>query len=489
MSDKYDVVIIGAGIGGLVCGCYLTKAGLKVLIVEKNDKPGGYCTSFERDGYRFDVGVHYLGGIKRGVLGKILEELGVKEEMKFNQFDPTDKIIMPDRITYIRANPYDTIREFKKSFPKEKHNIDRFFKFLMQKDFFDIYKRIKTLSFKDLLDSFLDRYDAKGTLSSLLTNIGSSPKVTSALTGVIFFREFLLDPGYYPDKGMQQLPDAILSQFKKYGGEVLLRHKVERIITGDNKVKGVLINRKFLSSEYIVSNCDATYTFCNLLDINSRERRMVKKLKTSLSVFATYIGINKDIKELINETCNLWYFYTYDIDDIFDKLVQNIKGISARELPLGMLCFPSTHCFPPLESDKSTIQIFVVVPYISKEFWLDVKETMERKMVSFVKKFHPSITEYIQLVISASPCTFEKYTFNKNGAVYGWESSVKQIDRNLIPQKSSICNLFVVGHWCTSGVGGEGGISGVANLGRNVARIILNNIGKEWREKQFLLGR
>ena len=44
IDSKYDVIIIGAGIGGLVCGCYLAKAGMKVLIVEKNAKPGGYCT-------------------------------------------------------------------------------------------------------------------------------------------------------------------------------------------------------------------------------------------------------------------------------------------------------------------------------------------------------------------------------------------------------------------------------------------------------------
>lgn len=46
----YDVIIIGAGISGLICGCYLAKAGLKVLIVEKNANPGGYCVSFKEKG-------------------------------------------------------------------------------------------------------------------------------------------------------------------------------------------------------------------------------------------------------------------------------------------------------------------------------------------------------------------------------------------------------------------------------------------------------
>ena len=54
MRNNYDVVIIGAGIGGLVCGCYLSRSGLKTLIVEKNVLVGGYCTSFEKSGFVFD---------------------------------------------------------------------------------------------------------------------------------------------------------------------------------------------------------------------------------------------------------------------------------------------------------------------------------------------------------------------------------------------------------------------------------------------------
>ena len=47
-KEIYDAIIIGAGISGLVCGCYLAKAGMKVLIAEQHYKPGGYCTSFKR---------------------------------------------------------------------------------------------------------------------------------------------------------------------------------------------------------------------------------------------------------------------------------------------------------------------------------------------------------------------------------------------------------------------------------------------------------
>lgn len=84
MAEKYDydVIIIGAGISGLVCGCYLAKAGLRTLIVEKNAQPGGYCTSFKRGDFHFDACVHALGSLRQeGILTKILKDLNIEKRI------------------------------------------------------------------------------------------------------------------------------------------------------------------------------------------------------------------------------------------------------------------------------------------------------------------------------------------------------------------------------------------------------------------------
>lgn len=66
-KDMYDAIIIGAGISGLVCGCYIAKAGMKVLIAEQHYKPWGYCTSFKRQGFTFDVAPPHSFESYRGV--------------------------------------------------------------------------------------------------------------------------------------------------------------------------------------------------------------------------------------------------------------------------------------------------------------------------------------------------------------------------------------------------------------------------------------
>ncbi len=485
MNEKYDVIIIGAGIGGLVAGCYLAKAGLKTLIIEQHNIPGGYCSSFNRQGYRFDVGIHYLGGIKKGILGKIIHELELKQYLTINQFDPTDKFIFPDHTFYIRANPYDTIAEFKKIFRSERINIDNFFKFLINKDFISIYSKLKKLTFKNMLDDSFKDERIKAALSGLLSNIGSPPDKVSAVTVASFFREFILDPGYYPQGGMQALPNALVSKFREFGGNLFLKKQVVKILTKNNKIKGVILDdRSKLESKFIVSNADATLTFKVLLDDKkTKESIAVDKLKTSSSVVALYLGINSN-ERIIRESCNIWFFDSYNIIKYFSSLEKIIKQ---RDVPFGMICFPSKHD-STVSPDKNTIQFFINAPFISEKFWQDNKKKMVDKMLNKIEHYVPILTnmEIVEQKIGATPLTFKRYTSNKNGAIYGWESNPRQLRHWKITQNTSITGLFLAGHWCSSGIG-EGGIPGVASLGRNAARLIFNALDKEWGYPLFIL--
>ncbi len=158
----YDTIIIGAGISGLVCGCYLAKAGLKTLIVEKNPNVGGYCTSFYRKGYRFDSSIHYIGGVKSGSLSKVLAELEL-DQLLFNQIDPSDRVILPDSETFIRANPRDSISELSKSFPEDSGNVTAFFDFIKQNSYLEIIRKVKNMTFMDLLNSYFRNKNLKAS--------------------------------------------------------------------------------------------------------------------------------------------------------------------------------------------------------------------------------------------------------------------------------------------------------------------------------------
>ncbi len=66
MNNKYDIVIIGSGFSGLMCGAILSKNGYSVCLLEKQPTPGGNLQTFKRHGKVFNTGLHYLGALKKG---------------------------------------------------------------------------------------------------------------------------------------------------------------------------------------------------------------------------------------------------------------------------------------------------------------------------------------------------------------------------------------------------------------------------------------
>ena len=107
----FDVVIIGSGMGGLVCGNLLSQEGLRVCVLEKNKQFGGSLQTFVRDKVIFDSGVHYIGGLDKGQnLYQILKYIGVMDKLKLEKLDEDcfDKIITDkDETEYSFAQGYE----------------------------------------------------------------------------------------------------------------------------------------------------------------------------------------------------------------------------------------------------------------------------------------------------------------------------------------------------------------------------------------------
>ena len=123
MQD-YDVIIIGSGMGGLVCGNLLMKEGFKVCVLEKNRQIGGCLQTYVRDRVIFDSGVHYLGGLSSGQnLYQIFKYLDILDRLKLQKMeeDVFDKILFEgDDKEYIYAQGYDNfINKLLIDFPEE----------------------------------------------------------------------------------------------------------------------------------------------------------------------------------------------------------------------------------------------------------------------------------------------------------------------------------------------------------------------------------
>ncbi len=470
---KYDVVIIGSGIGGLVCGCYLAKAGLKTLIVEQHTSPGGCCASFVRQEYIFDVGVHYIGSCREGgVLPKVFHELDILDKLSILTCDPTDKIIVPDKCIYIRKDSRKTKAELVAHFPREKNSIDRFYSFIRQANFLELVARLKTATFSDLLNDFFYDEKLKAVLSVPLGNLGISPRRASALVSAILYEEYIFDGGYYPRGGAQVIPNMLVDEFVRAGGELLLSTRATRILTKDGRVVGVEVGEKGrVSSGIVVSNADAALTFNELLDCRSQEGHRVNQMTPSPSAFVIYLGL----KHRINNNpkhFTTWFFNTYDVNSCYEN---RLDLLASKQIDYVLCTFPAhiDESLCPLTRD--IVRLFVGANFDRGIDSRANKQLLFNKVVEQASRIIPNLKEMIDVVVIGTPTTFKKFTSNQKGALFGWSILPDQIDRNIFPNHTSINNLYLVGHWVTSGIG-QGSISLVALCGRNTAKLILRDL-------------
>ena len=124
--SKYDIIIIGSGLGGLECGAILSKEGFNVCVVEKNAQFGGCFQTYQRKGHLLDTGIHYVGSLDEGqVMNQYFRYFGIMDKLKIKRLDDAafDTIYYKGK-TYDYAMGYPQfIETICRSFPHEKENL------------------------------------------------------------------------------------------------------------------------------------------------------------------------------------------------------------------------------------------------------------------------------------------------------------------------------------------------------------------------------
>jgi prolycopene isomerase len=130
--QAYDVVVIGAGNGGLTAAATLARKGLSVMLLERHNIPGGAATSFCRGRFEFEVALHQLSGLgtpeKPGLLRMDLDKLGVLDDLEFVEITDLYHVATPDGFNItLKTDRDETIAVLKEKFPREKDAIQKYF--------------------------------------------------------------------------------------------------------------------------------------------------------------------------------------------------------------------------------------------------------------------------------------------------------------------------------------------------------------------------
>jgi phytoene dehydrogenase-like protein len=478
----YDAVVIGAGIGGLICANLLGRAGLRVLLIEQHYMVGGYCSTFRRQGYTFDAATHFypLLGNPATITGRLLGDLGV--ETGWVKMDPVDVFHFPDGSSFAVPADFDLyIARLKARFPHEAEALDRFFALVREVYLLGLLKYFrwreteKLDSYRDLtLRQALDGHFRDPKLKLLLTadcpHWGSPPSRVSFVFDSMLRLSYFLG-NYYPRGGSQAFADELARCFEETGGHILMSSMVGRILIRNGTAYGVeaetgpLRQRtlKRVNAGVVISNADLLLTLERMIGaehLPSSYLEPIRQMRPTYPCFLTHIGL----KDMPLETLRAAHGYHWDGWDA------EAVGATALRFKVFVPTLYEPRMAPP-GGQVVIIQKVIEMDYRGVTDWGAHKAAVEEFVMERLEELMPGFSEKAVVCLSASALTSCRYTFNYQGAMLGWEMSPDQLGERRVGVASPIKNLYFTGHWTQPG----GGITPVIVSAMQVAKLITEN--------------
>jgi prolycopene isomerase len=495
MTMKENVIVIGAGIGGLSCAALLAHGGHKIKVFEKNPYIGGACSSYEKQGYIIDRSVHLFTLGLNGPFGKILSRLGLNH-LKFAEGinkKTAMKIYKTEGYYPLDFNISSIMDSMKPSASKEQKNDKVTGNTVMQrlkkigitsqtiKDLTKVMTNILTIRKKNLqqlyedeitvtqyLNQFSEDPFIHGMFAFLLAGMFAiSPKQASAGEFIHCYKtEMTRKEGYqYPlGGGAQAIPKALADGIKKFGGEIHTRALVDNIVIKNDKVQGVMVNNEMFNAPIVISNLDIKMTVLNLVGRDYFERNYLAKIE-SLKPSLSSMTFKLALKEPLIKDWGCINLYHPTLDDWKGKYGAGAPKSNGFFGPI-----PS-NIDPTLAPKGGQIAIFGTVVPAKVTNW----DKWQEIYYADLQEFFPELEKKLNFMDISFPKDFTNATGKPLGPVEGLALTPDQTGNNKPSSVLPIDGLYVVGDTAGSDAHGVG-TQLAADSGIKCADMILGKI-------------
>ncbi len=431
---KYDVIIAGSGLGGLLCGYILAREGLHVCILEKNKQAGGCLQTFTRKGIIFDTGVHYFGGMDPGqILYRYWNYFGLTRSLLLERMNPDgfDIIGINGRDYPLAMGFNNFIEQLLPYFPSEKEYLERFICSL--KDIskaFPLYnmeipgdQKEENYRNKSAFD-FFSSFSLSGRLSSVLAgnnllyagNRDRTPLHIAALINHSFISSAWRTVGGC-DQIAKRLGESILS----FGGEIHLGHEVTKIGLNKNEFEVTTRPGPCFTSKLFISGIHPSTTLKMMEPAIFRKSfyKRITALKNTISSFALYIVMKDQSFHYLN-----YNYHYHKTENVWKE-----ESIDA---------WPSSYMIhtPAPGSDDGFARNMILLtsmPFEMVKKWKDTykgnrgedyvafKNHCAESLVAFAEQRFPGLRSAISYMEASTPLTWRDYNGIPEGSMYGIE--------------------------------------------------------------------
>jgi all-trans-retinol 13,14-reductase len=511
-TEKFDVVVIGAGLGGLSAAGFLEKAGKKVLVLEHHTVPGGYAHEFRRGKYRFEVALHAIDGAGPGGWAyPVLKDLNVLDKVDFHRMDPFYTVRYPEHEITTHADPVVYEAELIGNFPHEKEGIRD-----MIADMIEIYWQVRRfgedaklgmrppmeeipikygkmlsvmgISWADYMEKFIRDERLKTVFSTLWGYYGLPPKELNAATFIFPWVSYHLFGAYYPVGGSMAMSRAIEAFINQHGGEIRYKQTVNKIEVKDGKAVAVETeNGLRVETDVVVSNANAPDTLLKFVgreNLPAEYQAKIESVPPAISNLVVYLGLDRDLKAEGWDQHEIFVSDGYDIDADYQA------ALNGEFEKSGMSITYYDHADPGCSPEGgSVLGIFSLAHWDTFNQWgtggnledygknpqyLELKEAAAEALIERAEKLIPGLSGMIKYKEVGTPITNWRYSRNVAGSIYGTAQSVDNMYFNRLDAKTPIENLFLAGAWTFAG-----GMSAALMSGRETASMVRGYLDDE----------
>ncbi len=471
-SSKKKIIVIGAGFGGLAASALLAKKGFDVLVIEKNDQPGGRARIWEKDGFRFDMGPSWYW--MPDVFEDYFELFGkkVSDFYSLQKLNPSYRVFFGDNdVEDVPAEMEDLRAFFEKHQTGSSKGLDEFlaqakykyevgmkdyvfrpsysiFEFIDWKVIIQSFKIQLFQSMRKHVRKFFSNEKLRKIVEFPVLFLGATPQNTPAMYSMMNYADLVLGT-WYPAGGMNEIVKAMYQIALDEGVKFEFNSPVTTITTTNGVAKSVKVEENEFFADAIVSNGDYEHTEQSLLQDYDRtySKEYWENRTMSPSSLLFYIGLNKKIKGVLHH--NLFF------DEDFELHAEEIY--TDPKWPTKPLFYASC----PSATDNTIApegceNLFFLIPLAPG--LQDTDELREKYFQIILKRFEKltdqSISDHIILKRSYAMNDFVKDYNSYKGNAYGLANTLLQTAFFKPRMRSKkVKNLFFTGQLTVPGPG------------------------------------